>query len=142
MRKNAKKALSIILVISILTAGYGSYAKENSPQIVQSSMGDSISAIAAGLTINTMGYATCTSALEFTYTSDTGTTYMYLQHLENGYWTNVDSWTNSGSIFISQTAHAYVPSGYYRVHVVAFVYSSGGTLKDSATQDSNTVLYN
>lgn len=142
MRKNTKKVLSIILVIGILSTGCGAFAQENSPQIVQAAMGDSISAIAAGLTINTSGYATCTSALEFTYTSDTGTTYMYLQRLENGRWTNVDSWTNSGSIFISQTANAYVLPGYYRVHVVAFVYSSGGTLKDSATQDSNTVQYN
>ncbi len=142
MKRTAKKVLSIILVISMLTAGYGAFAQENSPQIVQSAMGDSISCIGAGLTIGNLGYATCTSSLEFTYSSDTGTTYMYLQRLENGCWTNVDSWTNSGSIFISQTAHAYVASGYYRVHVVGFVYSSGGTLKDSATQDSNTVYYN
>ncbi|PKM72875.1 MAG: hypothetical protein CVU91_07565 [Firmicutes bacterium HGW-Firmicutes-16] len=142
MKKSAKKILSIILVICILTTGFSALALENSPRIVQSTMSSSrISAIGAGLTISSSGYATCTSSLEFAYYSDTGTTYMYLQRMVDGYWTNVYSWTNSGSLFISQTAHDYVASGnYYRVHVVALVYTSG-SLVDTASQDSNTVYY-
>lgn len=141
MRNATRATLSVILVVCILASSLGAFALENSPRIVQSSMGSHIDSIGAGLTITTSGYTTCTSSLELSNTTDTGTTYMYLQRMVNSVWTNYDSWTCSGSIFFAQTSHDYVPAGYYyRVHVVANVYASG-TLVDTATQNSNTVYY-
>lgn len=139
MKKATKRIFSVILVICILTTGLGALAQENVPQIVPFAMGSHICAIGAGLTITSSGFATCTSSLELMNTTDTATTYMYLQRLVNGSWTNVDSWSISGSIYIAQEASEYVMlTNYYRVHVIAYVFSAG-TLVEIATQDSYTV---
>lgn len=142
MKKTSKKLFSIILVICILTMGIGAYATENANQGDYSIMWSNIDALGAGLSINSSGYATCTSSLELSYSADNGTLYMYLQRVVNGTWTNVNTWSTSGSVYVSQAGHYYVTSGYYyRVHAVAYIYNSQGTLKEIATQDSDTVYY-
>lgn len=143
MKKTVRDLLSIILVICLLTSSVGAYASENTLQDgIYSPMWSNVDALGAGLTITSMGYATCTTSLEITNSGDTGTLYMYLQRYANGSWTDVTSWSTSGSFYVSQTGHYYVSSGYYyRVHAIAYIFSSSGTLKEIATQDSSTVYY-
>jgi len=132
MRKTSKRILSIIMVICILTAGMGAFA---------SVQWTHIDALGAGLTIGALGYTTCTATVEISNSTDTGTLYMYLQRYVNGSWTNVTSWSTSGTVDLSLGGHYYVTSGYsYRVHAIAYIFTSG-TLVETATQDSNSVYY-
>lgn len=142
MKKTTKKALSIVFVLCIFASGAGAFAVGNVPQSDVTPMWSNINALGAGLTINSMGKATCSASLELTNQSDTGTLYMYLQRAVDGKWTDVKSWSTSGSIYVSMAQQYYVTSGYYyRVHVVAYIYNSQGTLKEIATQESDTVYY-
>jgi len=141
MKKTAKKVLSAVLVVCLLIAGVGAYASESSVASLYSIMWTHINALGAGLSIGTWGYSTCSASLELTNSSDTSTMYMYLQRYVNGSWTYVTSWSTSGSEDLSLAENYYVTSGYYyRVHVIAHVYTSG-TLVETATQDSNSVYY-
>ncbi|MGI5985800.1 MAG: hypothetical protein ACOX7O_08130 [Oscillospiraceae bacterium] len=140
--KTTRKLISILLVACMLTTGAGAYASGPLPQGDYTPMWSNINALGAGLTINSMGKATCSASLELTNQSDTGTLYMYLQRAVDGKWTDVKSWSTSGSLYVSMAQQYYVTSGYYyRVHVVAYIYNSQGTLKEIATQESDTVYY-
>jgi len=141
MKKSAKKVFSIILVICILSTGMGAFASSVQPASVNSVMWTHIDTMSAGLTIGTLGYATGTVSLELSNTTDTGTLYMYLQRYVSGSWTNVTSWSVSGTNFISESGGYYVTSGYsYRIHAIGYVFTNG-TLVETATQDSTTVSY-
>lgn len=132
MKNTSQRILCILLVICLLTASSAAFAKVEWTRI---------DALGAGLTIGVLGYSTCSSYIELTNSTDTGTLYMNLQKYVNGYWTNVYTWSTSGTDNFSLVQNYYVTSGYYyRVHVIAYVYSSG-TLMETATQDSNSVFY-
>ena len=142
MKRKVRAVYSLILVICILSSSLGAFAAENDVQGEYSMRWSNIDAIGAGLTINSTGYSTCTTSLEITNSGDSGTLYMYLQRYANGSWTDVTSWSTSGSTYLSQTGHYYVSSGYnYRVHAIAYIFNSSGTLKEIGTQDSSTVYY-
>lgn len=141
MKKSAKKILSIVLVICILSTGLGAFAATNQTMQPYSVMYTHIDALGAGLSMGALGYATCISSLEITNSTDTGTLYMFLQRYVSGSWTNITSWSVSGTPNLNQTGHYYVTSGYsYRVHAIAYIYTNG-TLVETATQDSSSVYY-
>jgi len=132
MKKASRRILSIILVICILTTCAGAFASVEWSHI---------DALSAGLTIGTLGYTSDSATLEISNSTDAGTLYMYLQRYVNGSWSNVTSWSTSGTVNLSLAGHYYVTSGYtYRVHVIAYIFTSG-TLVETATQDSFTVYY-
>lgn len=141
MKKTLKKTLCIIFVLCILTSSLGAMAQDARAPSIQAIQASRINAIGAGLTITSSGYATCTSSLEMTYSSDTATLYMFLQRLVGGTWETVNSWTTSGSFYIAQTGYFYVTKGYtYRVRSVGYVYTNG-TLVDTDSINSYTVIY-
>lgn len=141
MKKASKRILSIILVICIITAGTGAFALDQPSSSSYSVMWTHTDALSAGLTINTSGYTSCSATLEISNSTDTGTLKMYLQRYVDGSWSNVTSWSTSGTVNLSLAGHNYVTSGYsYRVHAIAYIYTSG-TLVETATQDSYTVYY-
>lgn len=140
--KTARKLISVLLVVCILTAGMGAFAAGPVPQGGITPMWTNIDALGAGLTFGALGKANCSASLELSNTSDTGTLYMYLQRIVNGKWEDVYSWSTSGSIYVSLEKTFYVTSGYnYRVHVVGYVYSSSGQFKEVGSQESLTVYY-
>lgn len=132
MKKISRRILCVFLVVCLLTASSAAFAKVEWTHI---------DGLGAGLTIGTLGYATCTATVEISNSTDTGTLYMYLQRYVNGSWTNVTYWSTSGTVDVSLGGHYYVTSGYsYRVHAIAYIFTSG-TLVETATQDSNSVYY-
>lgn len=140
--KTARKLISVLLVVCILTAGVGAFAAGAAPQGGVALRWQNIDALGAGLTFGTLGKANCTGSLELSNMDDTGTLYMYLQRAVNGQWEDVYSWSTSGSIYVSLGKTFYVTSGYYyRVHVVGYVYSSSGQFKEVGSQESLTVYY-
>ena len=80
---------------------------------------------------------------EVTKSTDTVDLTMELQRSrDDTSWDTVKTWDTSGSGTIYLDKDWYVTSGYsYRVHVTAEVYSSNGTLVETAPTDSLTTSY-
>ena len=141
MKKSMRRIISTVLAACILTIGTGALAAEAQISSPNSVMWTHTDFISAGLTIGNLGYATCSSSLEITNSTDTGTLYMKLQRYSNGTWNDVYTWSTSGYDCLTLGGNYYVTSGYqYRVHAIGYVFT-GGTLEEITTQDSKQVYY-
>lgn len=146
MKKQITRFLSILLAITIVYSCSLAFAASD---IGKKDPSDDITvrwtntdAIAAGLSINNRGKATCGFDVELTNSTDTGTVYMYLQRLKDGTWTSIKSWSASGSDNFYGSEYYYVTSGYsYRVHIALYVYNSSGNFVEYAQQDSPVKYY-
>jgi len=67
---------------------------------------------------------------------------MELQRLEDGGWTTIKTWTNSGTGSVPLDKIWYVLSGYdFRLKITAKVYDAKGVWKETVTDYSYTVTY-
>ena len=93
------------------------------------------------LSIASSGYADCYSRVNLSSSSYSATLTMELQRQSGSTWNKVNSWSTSGRDLISIGKGWYVTSGTYRVKATAQVYSSSGSLLETATAYSVTVNY-
>ena len=102
-----------------------------------------IRSLTASLEISKSGCASCYGKVVLTKSTDTVDLTMELQRSrDDTSWDTVKTWDTSGSGTIYLDKDWYVTSGYsYRVHVTAEVYSSNGTLVETAPTDSLTTSY-
>ena len=102
-----------------------------------------IRSLTASLEISKSGCASCYGKVVLTKSTDTVDLTMELQRSrDDTSWDTVKTWDTSGSGTIYLDEDWYVTSGYsYRVHVTAEVYSSNGTLVETAPTDSLTTSY-
>lgn len=102
-----------------------------------------IAHMTTGLSISSSGYADCRGGVDLDKASDTAELTMELQRSSNGSdWETIKDWTASGKYAVELSKGWYVASGYtYRVHITARVYTSSGSLAETATENSFTVRY-
>lgn len=97
---------------------------------------------ASGEVVNSSGKAMC-----YTYVQTANSSYkiyvtMALQRYKNGEWSNVTSWSGSGTHYAELLKYHYITSGYYyRTAVTATVYTSGGSYVESATTYSQSYYW-
>ena len=139
-KKLILRLLALVLIVSTLSAPTVVFAADSGDTIVQPCY-TNIDSIAAALTINTYGKATCTGSAALTYASDSGKIIMYLQKKDGNTWYNLYSWTDSAEpLFLSGSR--YVVSGYnYRVKTVLTVYDSAGNYVDGGSAYSPIKYY-
>lgn len=94
-------------------------------------------------TVSSSGYADCYSKVTLDNSSDTAELKMELQRsTDEKDWETIKDWSTSSKYSAKLDKGWYVLSGYYyRIHITANVYSSSGSLVDSATKDSDSVRY-
>lgn len=124
--------VSFILIFSAIPAYAADTAKlstekEVAPRFI------AILSMAAGLSINSWGKATCSGLVtprDNSYTSDLTVS---LQKSTGSGWSSIKSWSGSGVGFagVIIEGHHYVTSGTYRVCSTAKVYDSSGTLLET-----------
>ena len=132
--------LCIFLILSLLiSTASAAIPSENPihPRFVR------IAHLSSSCSISSSGYADCYGQVDLNRTSDTAELIMELQRSSNGYdWDTIKSWTASGKCAVELSKGWYVASGYsYRVHITVRVYTSSGSLVETATEDSFTAKY-
>lgn len=101
-----------------------------------------ISVFTASVGVNGSGKASCYSNV--ITANSTYTIYLnnVLQRYKDGYWTNVKSWSTSGTGDVTLDKSWYVTSGYYyRTAATATVYTSGGSFVEAVTIYSQSDYY-
>lgn len=133
MKRHTKRIISIVLLVCIFTTCMVGVA---------SARWSHTNYLSAGLSFGDLGKAHCSSYIEMTNFDETATIHMYLQRVVNGVWTNVKSWTLTGSDCFGQSEYYYCTSGYYyRTHVAAYIYDSTGNCVEVSTQNSMEQYY-
>lgn len=122
-----KKRVSVILLVAVLFTAlclpiYARYSY--------------ITQLSGGLSIDSSGLANCTGFVKPSNSATRTDLKVTLEHYINSDWSEIESWTNSGSgmVSITKSGKRYVDRGKYRVVVNAKVYdsSSGSLLEDES----------
>ena len=96
----------------------------------------------ASINVNSSGKASCYSFVETANSTHTIYLNNVLQRYKDGYWTNVKSWSTSGTGAVSLDKSWYVTPGYYyRTAATATVYTSGGSYVEAVTIYSQSDYY-
>ena len=140
MKKLLFRIISLILVVSLISAPATVFAADSTEDAVQPCY-TNITSIAAAISIDSYGKASCSGSAVLTYSSDTGKIIMYLQQKQGSGWYNLYSWTDTEKpLYLSNSRYVY--SGYYyRVRTVLTVYDSAGNVVDAGQAVSQTVYY-
>lgn len=140
MKKTILRLLSLVLAVSMLAGSTTVFAADSSESEVAPCY-TNISGIAAALTINAYGKATCTGSAALTYASDTGKIIVYLQQKQGNAWYTLYTWTDTTEP-LALSGSRYVVSGYnYRVKTVLTVYDSNGNYVDGGSAYSPIQYY-
>lgn len=135
------RTLSLIALVLILTSllAIPATAAETptvSPRYVN------IALFAASINVNDSGKASCHSYVETANSSYTIYLNNTLQRYKDGYWSNVKTWSTSGTGDAELDKSWYVTSGYYyRTAATATVYTSGGSFVEAVTIYSQSDYY-
>ena len=141
MKKNQfPHAISLLLVLCLFVST-ASATMQKSDFIQPRYTG--IAAFDVRLTISSSGYAECFSRVKSATSTDTIDLTMELQRSTDGEsWDTIKSWDTSDSGTAYLDKGWYVSSGYsYRVHAIAEVNTSSGTLAETAPADSLVIDY-
>lgn len=96
----------------------------------------------ASIDVNSSGKASCYSFVETANTSYTIHLELTLQRYEDGYWTNVKTWSGDGTGELEMDKSRYVTSGYYyRTAASATVRTSSGSYVEGVTIYSQSYYY-
>lgn len=134
-RVKLKSILCILVILCVLVSAAsaaGSDEDQIQPYFIR------IASLSTDFSVSSSGYADCYGEVEMHNTSDTAELTMELQRSsDQSNWETIKDWTASGKCVVTLDKGWYVVSGYYyRIHITADVYSTSGSLVDSATKDS------
>lgn len=143
MKRRILSLLALILILSSVLAipasaddTVGSEAASVTPRYVN------IALFTASCGVNSSGKAASYAFVETANSSYTIYLNMTLQRYEDGYWTNVKSWSSSGTGEVTMDKGWYVLSGYYyRTAATATVYTSGGSFVEMVNTTSQSDYY-
>ena len=95
-----------------------------------------------GLTLNSGGRLTCASGTETRRDYNAGIT-MELQSNSNGSWGTIKTWSDTSSTdYIYLSKDWYVVKGTYRLKLTHTAKNTNGTIAETFTNYSRTVVYN
>lgn len=135
-----KSTLCIALILCVLVSTASATVSDESqiqPYFIR------ISSISTNFSVSSSGYADCYGQVELYKTSDTAELTVELQRSSNqSNWETIKDWTTSGKCTVELNKGWYVASGYYyRIHITAKVYTSSGSLAETASDDSVIARY-
>lgn len=143
-----KKFISMsILAFMTLFLAVPAYAANGTPnagiQEVITPQYTYISTLIPGLSIDSSGKATCSGMASAYNSSHTTRLTVELQKSNAGGWSTIKSWSASSTGTYVADVHEdyYVVRGTYRVCATAKVYNASGTLLESQSLYSDTVIY-
>lgn len=135
--KIMRRIFCLLLCLICATSMVSTFAYADDTSKEQPMRYTGISSIAAGLTIDSAGCATCTSSV-ITYSGYSVDLKMELQR--DG--STIKTWLNSGSVVVSLSKPYYVTSGHsYQVIATATVYDSNGVYVATYSRTSGMKSY-
>ncbi len=140
-RRTIRSLAALFAVLCLLTASLSAGAVTNTPSPIQPRW-TGASDITADLAMNPGGRAHCCGkvVLRSGYTGDMTMTLQ--RSTDQRTWSEVTSWSTSGSGTLELEKDYYVPSGYYyRVEVKVDVKNSSGKLIESPSKASSVSAY-
>ncbi|MCY1713527.1 hypothetical protein [Caproiciproducens galactitolivorans] len=142
-----KKFFSVLLLALIVAfSALPAYAAEGKADVQSGTVHPTfvnIMSMAAGLSINSAGRATCTGAVNLYDDSYTVKMTVDLQKSTGSGWSSVKTWVvnGKGNAGAQLSAHYYVTSGRYRVCTTARVYNASGKLVETESAYSAEKTY-
>jgi len=139
-----KKTISIFLaVFLVFSLALPAYAADAQPQSDVSLRFTHIWSLGAYLSISSAGKADCEGIVTASSDEYTAVLTVTLQKSTSSGWTNIKSWESSGSgqSGLIVGGSYYVARGTYRVCSTAKIYSSSGTLLETASYYSSEKTY-
>ena len=139
--------MSILALMTVLAAAVPAYAADGienaGTQGVITPQFTYISFLIPGLSINSSGKASCSGMTSTYNSSHTTKLTIELQKSSASGWGTIKSWsaTGPGPNTIDIYKEYYVAHGTYRVCATAKVYNAYGTLLESQSVCSSTVIY-
>ena len=128
----------VLIMISLLAIPAAAVSVPQEPALVPDYV--DIETLWAILNIGSSNEATCSSFVRSATFTNTVYLTMKLQQLSGKNWSDIKTWSASGTGSISLTRRYYVTSGYsYRLKVTATVYTSAGKFVEQSTAYSNVV---
>lgn len=99
--------------------------------------------LSTDFSISASGYADCYGRVELDNLTDSAELTVELQRSSNkSSWETIKDWSASGKCAVELNKGWYVASGYYyRIHITAKVYTSSGSLAETASNDSVIARY-
>lgn len=102
-----------------------------------------ITRLSTDFSISASGYADCYGRVQLDELTDSAELTVELQRSSNkSSWETIKDWSASGKCAVELNKGWYVVSGYYyRIHITAKVYTSSGSLAETASDDSVIARY-
>ena len=140
-------ALLVAVILSLGVSSYGgkvfaSSSDENTYK--ESNQGAKYTYILycrTDLTLQSLGRFLCSAETNVQMGYNAGVV-VELQQSNGGTWTTIKSWSNDSAKHTSVNEYWYVVKGTYRVKSTHTAMNSSGTVLETTTQYSNTVIYN
>lgn len=127
MKRSALSLIALVLLLTFFLAVPAS-AAEPAEEITVSPRFVDIRMMSASIDVNSSGKAACYSYVDTANSSYTIYINMSLQRYVDGGWSNVKTWSTSGTGEAELDKSYYVSSGYYyRTAVAATIYTPGGS---------------
>ncbi|MEA4894675.1 MAG: hypothetical protein VB064_05385 [Oscillospiraceae bacterium] len=141
-----KIMVTFLAVLSLILSAAPAYAAEVSNHVNETAMTPNYTYIwllSSGLDISSSGKAHCVGSVDASSNSYNAELTVTLQKYSNGSWSNVKSWSDSGTgqsnLIVDK--YYYVERGTYRVRTTAKIYDSAGKLLEDKFFDSDERTY-
>ena len=141
-----KIMVTFLAVLSLILSTAPAYAAEVSNHASETAMTPNYTYIwllSSGLDISSSGKAHCVGSVDASSNSYNAELTVTLQKYSNGSWSNVKSWSDSGTgqsnLIVDK--YYYVEYGTYRVRTTAKIYDSAGKLLEDKFFDSDERTY-
>lgn len=143
MKKIVNALVIVTLLFSLTIPVYAVNSEVSSSSGIVSPQFIAIGQMSATLNINSSGKAQCGGTVNPSNNSYTSYLTVSLQQSTSGGWTTIKSWSGSGTgvAGVNLCNYWYVINGTYRVRTTASVYSSAGTLLETASLYSAIKIY-
>lgn len=144
-KSNVKKVVTIVAILSVCFNTLTTFAESDKSRFISANnvimpMNIAIAATGNELTLGSGGKLSCFGETE-THAGYVAEVIVELQKL-NGGWETIVKWTDKAEDYAVIDNSRYVSSGYsYRLKITHKAYNSNGTLVETITKYSNTVVY-
>lgn len=137
-----KKILSVALVLCIMLS-VAAPVFASTDDVAIAPLYTYIFTIGGGISINSLGVATCEGFVTSISAGGNGKVTVTLQRYENSAWNSVKSWTVTGKATCTSASNSYaITKGYnYRVYVTGTVYNTSGTALEAQSYTSPATKY-
>lgn len=135
--------IAVLLMLSVVPINASGIKGASTGKGIVSPMYYAIWSMSAGLSINSLGRATCSGSVTPSKSTYSASMTVTLEKYKDNKWTAIMSWSDTGVGYTGVIIEAryYVVSGRYRVRNKAYIFNAVGDLLETATVYSEEEIY-